>query len=437
MSLSGEEHKAFLDKHYPFIEQGMEPPGRYAPTPQMHGVMTWSGQSGWRTRHGPVVVWWNLGKAFKAESVHYRDGTRGIAQHTLDYGWRRQATDGRRWIHGEIEIRPDDVVFTDGTQPVYTPPQATDGPNLEAELACDAEFLNALQGDRFANAVYVVFRNRTFYKGVDERSWSCGDRQAARLVRDLRGLGESYQDWFPHGELSGTYPDDRPEREAMLRRSIEQSSQPYDFKQMVSQFVPEEHRAQVLRQLEGMRSEFEKRLPKMEEERLTPFLESSRRALSRLDENADVFATLHAHITRLGWRTENAQDRARADQRRIYRALAVLQDIKALEQRPEGMPAGWTERLRRRALPNDTDLPERFRSVARRAMDYPPSITLSFRGPVAIMESLSSPRSQMSEDERDVRSGRLRVRLTRLAVSGRISKEEYDALSTRLMEVGY
>lgn len=214
MRLSDEEHKAYLDKQYPFIEQGVEPPGRFAPNPQMHGMMTWSGQSGWRTRHGPVVVWWSLGKPFKTEFARFPDGSRGIAQHMLDYGWRRRAADTRRWIHGTIEVRPNDVEFIDGQKPVYSPPPLTDIPNLEAELARDAEFLNALQDDRFANAVYVVFGNRTFYKGADERGWSCGLRQAARLVRDLRGLGESYQDWFPYGELAGTYPDDRPEREA-------------------------------------------------------------------------------------------------------------------------------------------------------------------------------------------------------------------------------
>jgi hypothetical protein len=38
----------------------------------------------------------------------------------------------------------------------------------------------------------------------------------------------------------------------------------------------------------------------------------------------------------------------------------------------------------------------------------------------------------MSADEQEVQSGRLQKRVTNLATSGRITKEEYDALASRL-----
>jgi hypothetical protein len=184
--LSEAEHQAVLDDFYPFIEQGAEPPGRWVPDPNLPGFQKWLNQADWSTRHGPAVVRWSLGEPIRIESARYPDGSRGLAEHKLDFGWRRRASDGRRWIHGTVDIQPSDVFFLDGTQPIYRPPASDDVPNLEADLARDTEFLRAIQDDRFANAVYVVFRNRTFYKGSDDRDWSCGDRRAARLVRDLR-----------------------------------------------------------------------------------------------------------------------------------------------------------------------------------------------------------------------------------------------------------
>jgi len=432
--LNDEERQAYLDKQFPFVEAGAPPPGRYIPDSRGPGFSTWSGPSGWRTRHGVAAVWWSYGRSFKVEWARYPDGTRGIAQHVLDYGWRRRAGDGRRWVHGTIEIGSDDVVFADGQQPVYGPPQATGLPNLEADLAHDAEFLNALQDDRFANAVYMVFRNRTFYKGTDERSWSCGDREAARLIRDLRGLGESYQDWFPYGRLDGIYPDDRLEQEAALRKHLEQSSQPLDFQQLILHLVPEAHRAEVQRQIEAMRAEFEKRAPAAEAQRLES-LERANRALSGLDENADVFAALHAHLSRLGWRTANAEDRARAERKRIDGGIVLLQDIKEFEKRPDDRTPDWAERLRPRPPAAGDDVAGPLRSLDRSRTGAYPSIVLAYRNP----PGTTPPKieNQMAADEREVRSGGLRKRLDRLAISGRISKEEYDDLSARLRAAGY
>lgn len=196
-----DEHVA---KKFPFIEQGAAPPER--------------GLRSWRIRHGPVIVWYSTGKPFRAEGARLPDGSRGDVAYVLDHGWRRRAGDGRHWVHGSVEIRPDDVQFIDDRQAVYVPPPQTDVPNLEADLARDEAFRAAILDDRFANATYSALRNGVFLRGGDVRAWSSGDRQAAALVSNLRGLGESYQDWFPYGGLDGVYPtEDRPARAASLR----------------------------------------------------------------------------------------------------------------------------------------------------------------------------------------------------------------------------
>jgi hypothetical protein len=323
-----------------------------------------------------------------------------MIEHRIDYGWRRQAADGRHWIHGTIDIQPNDVLFVDGSQPpAYKPPEQNEVPDLETDLARDSKFLDDLQDDRFARAVYTVFYNRTFYKGADERSWTCGTRKAARLVRDLRGLGESYQDWFPDGELAGTYPDDRPEREALLRKMIKENSQPIEQNAaaMVSRWP------QLKDQLETALAEIKQQLPELERRR-SESVASFQRSLATLDENVDVFSALHAHLTRLGWRTERAEDRERVERRRRADALAVLRDltpamqeeIRRLELRPQSAPGGWVESLG------------------------------EIRGPLRIVSAADQP----SEEEKEVR--RLRKRLVGLPTSGRISEEEYETLSARL-----
>jgi hypothetical protein len=109
------------------------------------------------------------------------------------------------WVYGRIDIRPDDVIFIDGDQPVYQPPPQGEVPNLEADLARDSAFLADIRDDRFTLAVLKVFDSRSFYKGQYPRVWSCGLPRCAGLVADLRGRGEIYIDYYPiHDTLAGT-----------------------------------------------------------------------------------------------------------------------------------------------------------------------------------------------------------------------------------------
>jgi hypothetical protein len=193
--LTDTEHQPSLDRNFPYIERDAEPPGRWVSDPL---GKKWDGQSHWSTRHGDAVVRWSLGEPFRIDFALYPDRTRGVVQKNGYGRWRRLAMNARNWIHGTIQIKADDVTFSDGEQPIYKPPQRTSVPILEADLADDAKFLEALQDDGFADATYELLKQHQLYKG-ELRGWKAGSGRAAELVANLRGLGESFDDWKPYG----------------------------------------------------------------------------------------------------------------------------------------------------------------------------------------------------------------------------------------------
>jgi hypothetical protein len=91
--------------------------------------------------------------------------------------------------------------------------------------------------------------------------------------------------------------------------------------------------------------------------------------------------------------------------------IAVLRDIKDLELRPRGQIEEWAEPLRR--LHGDRD------EVYRRILERFDRI----RGMV---------RPATASDEEEVRQGNVGRRLIQLAVSGRITRQEYESLVRRL-----
>ena len=91
----------------------------------------------------------------------------------------------------------------------------------------------------------------------------------------------------------------------------------------------------------------------------------------------------------------------------IQIGVAVLQDIKDLEQRPATMPDDWVEAVRQQY---------------RRCID--PTGRFSYQ--IGDRDRTYSP------DEQAVRNGQVERRLVRLALTGRISQAECDSLATRL-----
>jgi hypothetical protein len=317
------------------------------------------------------------------------------------------------WVYGRIDILSDDVIFIDGDQPIYQPPPQGEVPNLEADLARDPAFLADIKDDRFTLAVLNVFENRSFYKGQDPRTWLCGSRQSAGLVADLRGRGESYQDYYPgHAALAGTYPDDRPDIERRLQSRIEQISRSLTkdpplgvrIEDLAARLGPGVHSAEEVRQaMELMRPELEKQRPeKIERYRVQQraALERAQRNLAAFQEdhaNDDVLEAVRAHLSRLGWRVETERDRERVHQEWVERGVQVLQKVKELELRPAAATGAWVEPLRHQR----------------------PSFGRAFEA--GVLES-------MSADVWAVETGELERRLKELALTGRVTEQEYRAL---------
>lgn len=366
-----------LDEHSPFAEPGAPLPGRAIAQP--NGLTQWEGKLGWRTRQGPAVVVWSTGQALDIFNALYPDGSRGGAAYMLDRGWRRLSSDRTRWIYGTIDIRADDVVFTDGEQPRYDPPPLGVVPNLEAELARDAAFLADLRDKRFARGVYSTFMNGRFRKAGSTRVWSCGDRQAAYIVAYLRDRGESYHDYFLDYEFTGLLPSRRAERlmsiEALQLGNKKARDAAATWTELTMSGQSQDEKT-------GQAEEFSRLLRETEA--------SFEQGKKRVYENADVFERLEEHLTRLGWHWITTEE-TQADR------LAALRAIKQFEARSEGPRPEWSSKFHE-----------------------PKAGALSF---------VVQPPATASDEERELARGRpLRDRVLLLAISGRISRDEFDQL---------
>jgi hypothetical protein len=196
--LTDEQVRAFFDQHYPFIEQNEEPPGHVVANDDGRPGQRWSGQSGWRTRHGTSIVRWRLGRPVFASGADLADGTRVDVQNVGN--WRYQISDNPRcWVHGTVDIRPDGVTFTPGEQSKYIAPAPSGHPDLAVDLKGDDEVRERLIGADFADTLYGYLKNGEFFKEGGDWIWSTGMASAAGIVANLRGQGDVYTDYFPHG----------------------------------------------------------------------------------------------------------------------------------------------------------------------------------------------------------------------------------------------
>lgn len=420
------DEQAFLDENYPFIDPTGPPPGGWVKGDSNAKIQIvdrgryWHGKLGWRTRHGEAVVLWDLGDPRKVFQARFPDNTRGEVGYTLDHGHRRPATRPLRWMYGTIDIQAGDVVFIDGPQPVYTPPPVTGAPNLEAEIARDPVFREALRDDRFAQATYQLIHDRTVYKGDDERGWGEGSRSVAAMIAALRGVGESYHDYhlsdLDDRRLEGVYPDHRPAREAELRAEMEQLRKPFVIDYPAPPFIYEERRIETDDQVEELRARDRKLW--LDGAAQTAARQSAlEQQIKDLAKNADVWDRLHAHLTRLGWRIENDRDRARERERvqiagaaEIKPVIAarrvVLAEIEGLESRRRAPTPDWAMALK---------------------AEFEPGARI----PV-YAQSIHVQNQKLSDDERFIMGTDLGWRVRRLAVEGRVDRAEFEGLMQRV-----
>lgn len=403
------DHKAYLDTFYPFVEQDAELPGRAVPFAGSPGIHVWEGQRGWRTRHGLAVVRWDVGKPSHIDGALHPDGTRGEIGRTLDYGWRRRSSEKRRWLYGTIDIRPDEVFFKDGAQqPHYMPPKPGTDLDLERDLANDTAFLSDLKDDTFAHALYVVLRNHEFVRTANLAIWSCGDRRAARLVAGLRGLGESYHDYFLRYDFPGTWPDDKPQQLALLRRQMELQEGGTMFAHQLDVRIGSKVSGKLIETAEQAEQTKRERRQREEEARsqLEARLAGMREKIAELENERtpDVMVSLRAHLMRLGWRTLNEADERRLGEEAMRQGLSLLDDIKRFEARPAADPGVWWMQQKRGS--------GEMRMMAVRAL------------------------AALTKDEQTVLFG-LRGRVDALAERGRATQTEHEALLQRALAVDH
>jgi len=270
-----------LDRSYPLIEQDALPPGCWKPYENGNPGQKWTGQSRWSVRHGESIVRWGYGKPEHVTDANLVDGTHVDASSVGD-GWRYKISESpRRWQHGTIDIRQDGVTFTLGEQPKYATPTSSDHPSLYVDMAGDNALRERLLDADFADALYAYLKNQELFKEGGERIWSNGLSGTAGFIANLRGQGDVYTDYYPHG---GRLP--------------------------LSELP---HAARTRPQLTPQEAAFEAALTAR-------------------------FAEIKTIVARLGWRLATAEDRNIA-------AAATRRDLASWEARPEGTVPDWVAKI--------------------------------------------------------------------------------------------
>ena len=71
-------------------------------------------------------------------------------------------------------------------------------PNLEQELLLSEYITKKCKASKaYSQNLYAAMANNLFYK--NDKEWSCSWRYAGGIVADIRGMGESYIDWYCSG----------------------------------------------------------------------------------------------------------------------------------------------------------------------------------------------------------------------------------------------
>lgn len=180
------------------LAPGEPKPGAYVRSSELG--MVWSGAVSWGTRHGDATIHWLLGKMHgiwnarrpDGQTVHYCE----VVAPYEDSSWRYLNADERSFTHGTISVSEQGVIFTarEGvdTLPVHRPD------DLESVLARDLAFLSLLRSnDQFAHATYAYLTNRIFRRDdASEGRWQMSWRMLAGMIARMRGLGETYIDFY-------------------------------------------------------------------------------------------------------------------------------------------------------------------------------------------------------------------------------------------------
>lgn len=120
--------------------------------------------------------------------------------------WRREVRGDKICLIGGVDIRADDVIFSDAVSQdlTYEPPRAESCDRLERELALHRPFIDALASDKFAAVAHSMLMHLDWMR-IDTRE-ICTFDSLHHMIACLRNKGEDYLD-YKFGDYPVTLTD--------------------------------------------------------------------------------------------------------------------------------------------------------------------------------------------------------------------------------------
>lgn len=162
-------------------------------------VKTWQGETSWITRHGDGTVRWLLGRPVAAYGASLAGaGTLERCETFSPFDqqfWRRPNPYGPGYVTGLLTISNDGIVFVDAPRPV----DDEEPIGIIADMLAHPDAKALFQKDGFAGAFNEYLRNADFRRnGTDDLGWSASFRAIGGIIANIRGIGESYLDFYLH-----------------------------------------------------------------------------------------------------------------------------------------------------------------------------------------------------------------------------------------------
>lgn len=185
----------FKNRPKPTIEFGGAIPGKMV---ERDGLPEWQGEICWETAHGPARALWVAGSVAGIYGSLTAEGRAGelVPGMPETNVWRRPAN-GRGLVHGTVELRHDDIAFTDSAlQPI--PGKWANG-SLPYYLLASATAREAVKDKGVAVDLYGALCSLAWASRTTGRQYMGSWSRAADIVAQMRGQGEILGDFFLNG----------------------------------------------------------------------------------------------------------------------------------------------------------------------------------------------------------------------------------------------
>jgi hypothetical protein len=159
----------------------------------------WNGPIAWNVRHGDVGrSTWVAGKIIEMEGVTLPGVDAKVELRPGDpeaTTWRHIGDDGKTWVHGDVAISDDGILFIAGKRPEYKWRAGT----LAGELHRSPHIMEAVRDFSFAGDLYGALCSLGWHNEETGKQYWGSWRAGAETLVSMRGLNESYTDFFLMG----------------------------------------------------------------------------------------------------------------------------------------------------------------------------------------------------------------------------------------------